>query len=359
MQPQTPPNPPSPGPGLAAPLDREATISARVERLAGEVERLHASLEHAQRLASLGTIASIIAHEFNNILTPVMSYAQMALANPHDQQLLVKSAQRSLDGAEKASQIAAAILEFARDEFAALDGAAASADPAPPCRQGPHAESVAGGRSPARSARSGAAERVDVLAAAHGALACLAREPAKDGIRLVLEVPDRLLAAMRPVALQQVLLNLILNARRSMAGTRGGTLTIRAAMYRAHATTEVVSEATGVSGGISGIPLVPPGATAASSTWNAWVVRGELPSGPWLLVQVGDTGCGMSSEHLARVFGAFVSGHSGSQHAAPLRGTGLGLTVCQRLVEQAGGTIWCTSQVSVGTEFTIALPASV
>lgn len=335
MQPQTPPNPP-PGPEAAAPPSREAAISARVERLAREVEGLHASLEHAQRLASLGTIASIIAHEFNNILTPVMSYAQMALANPHDQQLLVKSAQRSFDGAEKASQIAAAILEFARDEFAALESTPAA--PAPRAAGAP-SESHGAALSSPEVRTGGGPARVDVQAAVQGALACLAREPAKDGIRLIIDVPERLFAAMRPVSLQQVLLNLILNARRAMAGARDGTLEIRARVYIG-------------GGGDAARPEPPHDAVCASSTWNT---PGSC-SAPraWITITVADTGCGMNPEQTARVFGAFVTGHGAP--ASVHRGTGLGLTVCQRLVEHAGGTLWCRSQVSSGTEFTIVIP---
>ncbi len=59
---------------------QEAALSEVEDRLA-VVER---QLAQAQRLATLGTLAAGIAHEINNILTPVLAYAQLARANPHD-----------------------------------------------------------------------------------------------------------------------------------------------------------------------------------------------------------------------------------------------------------------------------------
>ncbi len=217
MTPQTRPQPSMLDPALPE----------RLANLATEVESLKLSLEHAERLAALGTIASLIAHEFNNILTPVMSYAQMALAAPHDHQLLMKAVQKAYEGSDRASQIAGAILGFARTET-------------PELTAGPKDKLAA------------SADRVEVSAAVQGALACLAREPAKDGIRLELDIPEGLQARMRPVALQQVLLNLILNARRAMGGKRrGGTLRITAASSDAR-------------------PVPPAGASVAEacSTWN-------------------------------------------------------------------------------------------
>jgi signal transduction histidine kinase len=285
----------------------------RLANLAREVESLKGNLEHAQRLAALGTIAGIIAHEFNNILTPVMSYAQMALASPHDRPLLLKAVQKAYEGSDRAAQIASAILGFARSEFGGLSGGGPTVDSGPD--QG----------------------AVDVGAAVHGALSCLARDPSRDGIRLTIDVPEGLMVKMRPIALQQVLLNLILNARRAMAGSRtGGSLTIRASIH-------------------PGRPVPGDGAVVAeSSTWNTagdgGGGSGGNGSGEWVTICVRDTGHGLSAEQLRLIFKNFATGE------ASRGGTGLGLTVCQRLLADAQGGLWCSSQVSVGTEFTITLP---
>jgi two-component system, NtrC family, sensor kinase len=71
-----------------------------------------------------------------------------------------------------------------------------------------------------------------------------------------------------------------------------------------------------------------------------------------VLVSVADTGKGISSENLARIFEPFYT------TKAPGRGTGLGLSVCQRIVHQHGGTLGVESQVGEGSVFTVALPVS-
>ena len=56
--------------------------SEQVERLENEVKALRQQLQNAQRLASIGTMTAMVAHEFNNILTPIISYARLAKVNP-------------------------------------------------------------------------------------------------------------------------------------------------------------------------------------------------------------------------------------------------------------------------------------
>ena len=87
-----------------------ASLVRQVDLLSARLADLQATLDHQERLATLGTIAGMIAHEFNNILTPVCSYAQMALDSPDDAALARKALERSLTGAERAAKIAGAIL---------------------------------------------------------------------------------------------------------------------------------------------------------------------------------------------------------------------------------------------------------
>ena len=78
------------------------------------------------------------------------------------------------------------------------------------------------------------------------------------------------------------------------------------------------------------------------STWN--MVRIELA----------DTGCGISADRIATVFKPFETrGPSGK----PIGGSGLGLTVCKRLIERVGGTIEVVSEPGNGACFTLLLPA--
>lgn len=134
------------------------------------------------------------------------------------------------------------------------------------------------------------------------------------GIELELRIDPELRAGIGQTALQQVILNLVLNAIKAMRGG-GGRLAVRA--WRSE-------------------PL-----RLTGSTWNNAASQ--------VVVEVSDTGCGIDPSALTQVFDAFVTGQGG---------TGLGLTICKQLIDTAGGRIEASSQVSVGTKFTITLPSA-
>lgn len=267
--------------------------------------------EHLERLATIGTLAGLIAHEFNNILTPVVSYAQLALSNPDDRELTAKALQRALDGSEKAAAIAHMILGFSRAEH-----------PAPADVSG---ASVAGCSTWNDSRRNGVPVQAVVSECVNAALACMVRDPKHDGIRLQTHIEPDARAAIRPVALQHVLLNLLLNARHAML-PRGGALSITA---------------------------------------GPRAVDGKLE------ISIADSGIGMSGDQLANLFTPFRTTKSIQQNAntmaSKLRaggveverrsgGTGLGMTVCKRLVEEAGGYLAVRSSPGQGTTVQIVLP---
>lgn len=82
----------------------------------------------------------------------------------------------------------------------------------------------------------------------------------------------------------------------------------------------------------------------------------ELPERPgWVEFSVHDTGVGMTSEQLSRVFDAFVQ--ADSSISANYGGTGLGLTICREFCDLMGGNISVTSEVGVGSTFTVLLPS--
>ncbi len=273
--------------------------------LEAEIERLRASLAHAQRLATLGTVASLIAHEFNNILTPVLSYSQMALAEPDDRQLTTKALERASQGTERASEIAAAILDFAKAD---LDVTQAGSRTVP---------------------------TTDVQGSVTGMLNCLARDPRKDGIRFGSNVPRGTFVNLRPIALQQVLLNLVLNARRAVVTTgKPGSIQVSASASSVR-------------------PASPSGAIAPDQV----SFRVGSTDQQWITISVADTGCGVDSDTLRSAFNAFVSCSASS--GTPSRGTGLGLTVCQQLIAQAGGFMWATSTPGKGSTFAFAVPGVV
>lgn len=161
-----------------------------LDALQARIDGLEDEVQHAQRLASLGTLAAIIAHELNNILTPVLNYAQLALHASDQPAQADRALRKTVEGVKRAGRITEAVLGFARE----------------------------GGDEP---------DACDVRAVIDDTLACLGRDVARDGIVLELDAPEGLTAAIAPTPLQQVLLNLILNGREAMLGGRG-TLAVSA-----------------------------------------------------------------------------------------------------------------------------------
>ncbi len=250
-------------------------VLARLQQAEAELESLRRELDHTHQLATLGTLTAGIAHEINNILTPVMAYAQLARSNPGDRALGTKALDRAVAGVESASRIIEAVLGFARNDD-----------------EGEHALVT------------------EVIASS---LACLSRDPVRDGIRLIIEVDADAAVRIRPLALQQVLLNLILNAISVLHGTQG-ELRISAA---------------------------------------------ELPDGT-TRIRVRDTGPGIPNEIITTLFDAFVTTRKdGKPSLSGHGGSGLGLAVCRRLIENSGGSIILEDTPEGGASFAITIPTFV
>jgi len=252
-----------------------------VERLAAaqqQLDSLRQQLTDSQRLATIGTIAAVIAHEFNNILTPVVSYAQYALNSAQsetpDMELIRKALTKSFQGSSKAGKICTSMLALARGE--STPGV------------------------------------VSVQQLVDEALLVLARDPQKDGIALRVQVEPDLLVNVDPVQLEQVLLNLLINARQAMLG-RGGSLTIKAVSIQEQ-----------------GVP------TEAR-------------------LQVIDTGPGIPEKVLPKIFQPFFT-TKGTARRGETKGSGLGLAICREIIEHHRGRIEVQSAMGKGTTFSIYLP---
>lgn len=286
----------------ARPAQDAASLLDELDTLRSELAHLRTTVEHQSRLAVTGTIASLIAHEFNNLMTPIASYAQIALDSPDDQQLVHKALSKSHQNAKQAAEIARAILDFARPD-----------DPSPIS----HPFAATTQKHTARVGRT-----------LDEALTCLARDPARDRIALSISVPNDIQVALRPVALQHVLLNVLLNARNALV-PGGGEIAIVAETVDAPP------------------PTQPNAVTSADgSPWHA--------KGRWIAITIRDTGKGIPTERLQRLFQPFTTTHNNPTEQ--YTGSGLGMNVCKTLLDAAGGFMQVHSQTGTGTTVQIFLP---
>ena len=257
-------------------------LTGRLAEMQVQIEALREQLNESQRLATIGSITAVIAHEFNNLLQPILGYSQLGLnsinSDKPDMEIVRKAFNKSFASSSKAGRICASMLGLARGE-----------------------------------ARFGA---VDVRRLVDETLNVLARDPQKDGIALRVQVQPDLAVLGDAVQIEQVLLNLLINARHALLGSRGGSITVKA--------------------------------TRVDGPHCGCEVR----------LQVIDTGPGIPEKHLAKIFQPFFTTKA-TARKGEAKGTGLGLSICKEIVEHHRGRIDVQSEVGKGTTFTIHLPASV
>ncbi|MGA7119604.1 MAG: ATP-binding protein [Polyangiaceae bacterium] len=239
-------------------------------RRQAEAERtsLQDQLVSAQRMEAVGRVAGGIAHDFNNMLTVIQAAAEAISRDPGHDHVAVYDIR---EAAAKGASLTRQLLTFSRRELSQP-------------------------------------RRTDVnrsIAALEPMLARILGPRVTTEIKLAPAVPPVLID---PGQLDQVLVNLAVNARDAMP--QGGSFTV---------TTEV------------------PEATGGKTT---------------LAISVRDTGCGMDAATAAKAFEPFFT--TKGEH-----GTGLGLAVVHGIIHQAGGTISCESEPRRGTTFRMVLPGSI
>ena len=238
-----------------------------------QIEYLKNELRKMQSLAALGELTGTATHEFNNILMTIINYAKLGMRN-RDDASRDKALGKILNAAERASQITGTILAQARN-------------------------------------RSESFEPTDLGEIVRGALVLLEREMRKYRIAVEVEIdPATPTATANGNQIQRVLLNLLINARQSMA--EGGTIQI--------------------------------------------AVRPSSDSG-MVELMVRDSGSGIPKESLPHIFDAFYSTKDGPDETGK-GGTGLGLAACKEIIDAHQGRIRVESSVGRGTAFYIRLPSS-
>jgi len=236
---------------------------AAVNKIQAGPERDIANTELSHRLRALGTLSAALAHEMNNLLTPILGYTRLAMEQPNDPGLQQKALARTHDAAERAVRACDAVMSLARGPESAVAAA-------------PHAAGVA--------------------AAVRAAGALMGWTAADADTRLTVSVePDTLTAGLAPAALEQVLVNLMQNARRAMGP--GGAVTVHA-----H----------------------------------------RDPKGHALELTLRDSGPGVPEHCAAMLFEPFVTHPPAAKDPDDRPGTGLGLWISRALLESAGGTIELT-----------------
>jgi len=250
------------------------------QRRERERETLEEQYRQAQKMEAIGQLAGGVAHDFNNILQAMVGYSSMLLDRLPEHDETHEFAEEIAQGAERAAVLTRQLLAFSRRQILEM-------------------------------------EDLELNEVVHGLTKMIRRTIGEDvevevteGRRVGIVHADR-------GQMEQVLLNLCLNARDAMP--EGGALTI--------GTENVVMD-------------------SEYCDVHAWASPGR-----YVLLSVTDTGCGMDAQTQARIFEPFFTTKELG------KGTGLGLATVYGIVRQHQGMIQVYSEVGKGTTFKVYLPS--
>jgi signal transduction histidine kinase len=237
---------------------------------ASETEQLRQQLLRAQRLSSVGTLASSVAHEFNNILTTIMNFAKLGMKVDASQETRIHALEKILKGSQRAATIISSMLGFARNQ-------------------------------------SMQRQSTDLVALVEEVLILTEKDLRKHQIKVETKFAGRPTVPVVRGQIEQILINLIINARQAMS--HGGRLTIEVAENE----------------------------------------RTQMAE-----ISVVDSGVGILPEQLRLIFEPFYTTKEPDENGHG--GSGLGLSVCRQIIEQHQGRIRVESLPAKGSKFIVKLP---
>jgi signal transduction histidine kinase/ActR/RegA family two-component response regulator len=258
---------------------RELDDRAERKRVEEALRQSEKQFRQSQKMEAVGRLAGGIAHDFNNLLTVIMGYSQVLLTELGPQHPLRGKIEETLKAGERAATLVRQLLTFSRKQ---------SLDP-----------------------------KILSLNTAVTSLESLLSRLIGEDVKLVCKLdPANGRLRADQAQLEQVLVNLVVNARDAMP--KGGTLTIE--------TTQV------------------------ELTRSPVYYLTPLPPGSYVRLAVSDTGCGMDRKTQSHIFEPFFTTKEEGV------GSGLGLSTVFGIVTQCGGAIDVTSRVGHGTRFDLYFP---
>ncbi|HNT43030.1 MAG TPA: PAS domain S-box protein [Syntrophorhabdaceae bacterium] len=257
----------------------EITGLCGIARDITERKHLESQLLQSQKMEAVGTLAGGVAHDFNNLLSAIMGYASLLQMKMDKENPLYGYASQILVSSEKAANLTQSLLAFSRKQVINLKPVVIN----------------------------------DTVEKLHRLLERLIPEDVEFRIH---RNSERLVVMADPGQLDQVIMNLVTNARDAMP--RGGKLTIT--VDRATVGNEFIT------------------------------THGYGRAGEYALIAISDTGIGMDSRVLEKIFEPFFTTKGVG------RGTGLGLAIVYGIIKQHNGYIDVTSRPGEGSVFCVYLP---